>query len=132
MVVDSSISDDDRLWPGDKVSRVNGCLIGFAGDYEEGQQFLTWFEEGCDPKKKPKFKETDALVLSDKGLFFYPFQTLKPRKIRSGVFSMGTGGKAAICAYEALDKTDPAKAVRIVCKHDSGSRLPVRSYTLKG
>ncbi len=132
MVVDSSIADDDRIWPGSKVFRVKGSLIGFAGDYEEGQQFIAWAKKGYPADSKPKFKETDALVLNDKGLFFFPFQTLEPRKIEGGIYSIGTGGKAAICAYEALGKQDPAKAVRIVCKHDSGSRLPVRTYTLKG
>ena len=49
----------------------------------------------------------------------------------SGIEAIGSGGKAAICAYEALALTDPVHAVRIVCKHDAGSRAPVRVYRLK-
>ena len=130
MVVDSSITDDDRIWPGKKVFRIKGSLIGFAGDYEEGMQFLKWFKGGCLIEEKPRFKETDALVLCDKGLIFFTFQTLEPRKVDGGIYSIGTGGKAAICAYEALGFTDPTKAVRIVCKHDAGSRPPIRTYKL--
>jgi hypothetical protein len=32
MVSDSCVSDGDRRYPGRKVWRVNGALIGFAGD----------------------------------------------------------------------------------------------------
>ena len=55
---------------------------------------------------------------------------LQPTRLASGREAIGTGGKAAMCAYEALWFTDPRRAVSIVCKHDAASRTPVRVYRL--
>lgn len=127
MLADSSISDDDRVWLDRKVYRVKGCLIGFAGDYEEGRMFLDWIKGKRD---KPKCKELTALMLNHEGLFVFEGDHMEPRKVTRGIEAIGTGAKAVICAYEALGFSDPRKALRIVCKHDAGSRPPIRTYTL--
>jgi len=128
MVSDSGISDDDRVWLGKKVHRVKGVLLGFAGDYEEGLNFLTWWKAG-KADKFPKFGDSTALILDSGGLTLYEHSE-NGRRVTSGIEAIGTGGKAAICAYEALGFTDPVQAVKIVCKHDAGSRSPVRTYKL--
>lgn len=125
MVSDSSISDDDRVWSGRKVVRYKGALYGFAGDTDEAVQFMAWIKGG----KLPHFSHSDCLVLSDKGLTHYNHGTT-PQAVKGGVEAIGSGAKAAMCAYEALAFTDPVRAVRIVCRHDSGSRVPVRVYRL--
>lgn len=126
IISDSSISDDDRVWSGRKVFRYCGALYGFAGDTDEAVEFMAWIKGG----KLPKFSHSDCLVLSDAGLTHYNHGT-PAQAVGSGIEAIGSGAKAAMCAYEALAFTDPVRAVRITCKHDSGSRTPVRTYRLK-
>jgi len=127
MVADSSISDGDRVWQGKKVYRHKGALIGLAGDVNEGEEFLNWFKKKTT--KPPKFANSQALVLSATGLICYNISCVG-EKIPSGIEAIGSGAKAAMCAYEALAWTDPVQAVKIVCRHDAGSRPPVRVYRL--
>lgn len=128
MVADSSISDGDRVWAGRKVHRCRGALIGLAGDVNEGELFMKWWRSGA-VDKPPKFTHSQALVLTDSGLLSYNVSCIG-EKIARGIEAIGSGAKAAICAYEALAWTDPKLAVKIVCRHDSGSRGPVRVYKL--
>lgn len=125
MVSDSSATDDDRVWSERKVFRHKGALYGFAGNVDERLLFMEWIK-GDGPA--PAFTGS-CLMLSDGGLFLYDSTTM-PQKVPRGIEAIGTGAKAAMCAYEALGHSDPAKAVKIVCKHDSGSRGPVRVYRL--
>lgn len=126
MVADSNVTDADRVWTGRKVWRIGDALIGLSGDVSEAVKFLQWWK-GKGPF--PTMNESHALVLSPKGLEFYDV-TMTPTKIVSGREAIGGGAKAAMCAFEALGWTDPKRAVQIVCKHDAGSRGPVRVYRL--
>lgn len=128
MVSDSSISDGDRVWLGKKVYRYRGHLLGFAGDVNEVEGFLKWWKAG-GTDKPPKFTGSQCLILSASGLWSYNVSTT-PERIVSGIEAIGSGAKAAMCAYEALGFDDPQRAVSIVCKHDAGSRGPVRVYRL--
>ena len=127
MVSDSNFTDDDRVWLGRKVFRVKGNLVGVAGSVKEWSRVLDWMRKGG---KEPAFGNCSLLVLSDKGLHLYT--SPKPEKIESGIDAIGTGAKATMCAYEALGFVNPRRAVSIVCKHDAGSRSPVRVYRLRG
>jgi ATP-dependent protease HslVU (ClpYQ) peptidase subunit len=73
--------------------------------------------------------EGSALVLDKKSLTVYSYG-VSGELISSGVEAIGSGGKSAMCAYDALGRQNPSKAVRIVCKHDSGSCCPIRVYKL--
>lgn len=126
MVADSSFSDDDRVWVGRKVFRIKGALVGVAGDVEHWSRVLEWLKKGGDP---PRFGSASVLILSPSGLTVYSGSPTAER-IRSGREAIGTGAKAAMCAYEAMWFSDPRRAVQIVCKHDAGSRTPVRVYRL--
>ncbi len=128
MVSDSSVSDGDRVWLGRKVYRSKGCLIGFAGDVNEAEEFLSWWKKGATDKP-PKFTGSQCLILSASGLVSYNVSTT-PERITRGIEAIGSGAKAAMCAYEALNFEDPQRAIAIVCKHDAGSRAPVRTYRL--
>ena len=127
MISDSSATNDDRVWSERKVFRYKSALYGFAGNVDERIEFMDWIRGEDDGLKN---FTGSCLMLSEAGLFLYE-GTLMPQKIDRGIEAIGTGAKAAMCAYEALAFTDPVRAVRIVCKHDSGSRTPVRTYRLK-
>jgi ATP-dependent protease HslVU (ClpYQ) peptidase subunit len=129
MVSDSCVSDGDRRYPGRKVWRVHGALIGFAGDEADSFRFLDWYRRGMAGKLN--FGESSALILSERGLESFDANYARPVPITSGRGAIGTGAKAAMCAWEALGWQDPQKAVRIVCKHDACSLGPVRVYRLR-
>ena len=128
MLSDSSISDGDRVWVGRKVIRYKGSLFGFAGDCDEAVQFMDWWKAG-QTGKLPHFRNSCCLILSPSGLTHFD-HGLTAQKIPSGVETIGTGAKAAIAAFEALEYTNPRRAVALACKHDAGSRAPVRVYSL--
>lgn len=128
MVADSNVSDEDRVWAGKKVFRIKGALIGMSGAGAESKAFLDWYRSGF--VGSVKFGGSSALILCKVGLFHYDSNYVKPVRVPSGREAIGTGGKAAMCAYEALWFTDPRRAVSIVCKHDASSRAPVRVYRL--
>jgi len=126
MVADSSVSDGDRVWSERKVFRIKGALIGLAGEDGDCGRFLQWVKDGLPGK--PRFGETAALILTPGQLLFFDGNYVEPVKVKSGREAIGSGGKSAMCAYEALGWTDPRRAVRIVCRHDAASRAPVRVY----
>ena len=129
MVADTAASDGDRQWPGArKVWRVRGALLGFAGPYEEIEAFLAWWRDGAQGHG-PKFAGGYALVMSSAGLVLFAGST-SPMAVESGRDAIGTGGKGAMCAYDALGWTNPRLAVQIACRYDASSRAPVRSYRL--
>lgn len=128
MVSDSNVTDDDRQWSGRKVWRIKGALVATAGDAEEGRKFLAWYRAGGTGKTG--WKGMYALILTPGKLLYVGDECTLPETIRSGREAIGTGAKAAMCAYEALGWQDPKRAVQIVCRHDAGSRTPVRVYRL--
>jgi hypothetical protein len=130
MAADTAASDGDRQWPNHrKVWRVRGALIGFCGHCEQAEEFSAWYRDGA-LGDGPPFKASSALVMTHEGLYLYAGST-KPMRVLSGRDAIGTGGKAALCAYDALQWQEIRKAVQIACRYDAGSRPPVRLYTLK-
>jgi hypothetical protein len=129
MVSDSNVSDGDRSWCDKKVFRHKGAILGFAGTVDYRIAFMAWWKSDR-ASLPPIAPEGSVLVLDHKALTVYSYG-VTGEVISSGIEAIGSGAKAAMCAYDALSHTNPAKAVRIVCKHDSGSCGPVRVYRLK-
>lgn len=69
-------------------------------------------------------------MLADDGLRHFVANDA-PIHVQSGREAIGSGAMAALAVHEALDFADPARAVRVVCRHDAGSRGPVRVYHLR-
>lgn len=130
MVSDSNVTDGDRAWSRPKVFRIRGTLVGLAGETSNFEPFLKWYRGGMDGPADFQF-ESSVLVLTPKGLFNLECDGVALERIHSGIEAIGSGGYGAICAYEAMRFQDPVKAVRIACKHDAGSRAPIRTYRLK-
>jgi hypothetical protein len=128
MVSDSNLSDGERVSRTRKVWRVRDELIGCAGTFHEIEAFVAWYRGGM--QDKPRFPSVSALVLTQQGLLHFA-GTDMPIHVQNGREAVGTGAMAAMAVFEALKFTDPRKAVQIVCKHDAGSRGPVRVYRLK-
>lgn len=126
MVADSMISDGDRRWPGRKVFRRAGAVIGFAGHEPEFAHFLDWYARGMTGRIA--FSQSAALILKPGRLEFFDANYASPVPVRGGRLAIGTGGKTAMAAYEALGWYDPKRAVTIACRHDASSSAPVRVY----
>lgn len=132
MCSDTAESDGDRVWKSRKVFRIRDALIGAAGMSIEINHFFEWFRRNDGTMPKFKRETLTVLVLDQRGLFIFDAACpTGPMRVPSGRSAIGTGGAAAMSAYEGLAWTDPAKAVRIACKHDANSRTPVRSYHLR-
>jgi ATP-dependent protease HslVU (ClpYQ) peptidase subunit len=129
MVADSNICDDDRRYPGKKVWRIKGVLIGFAGEEADHLRFLEWYRGGMEGRIQ--FGASKALILSPGKLELFDSNYERPVLIPKGRDAIGTGAKAAMCAWEALGWKNPKRAVQIVCRHDVGSLGPVRVYRLR-
>jgi hypothetical protein len=78
-----------------------------------------------------QFGASKALILSPGKLELFDSNYERPVLIPKGRDAIGTGAKAAMCAWEAMGWKDPKRAVQIVCKHDVGSLGPVRVYRLR-
>lgn len=130
MVADSNIDDGDRQWSVRKVIRSRGALVGCAGTVSEYNYFLDWWKSGADVTPVFSMSDSSALVLDGSGLYIFDHSTIELTKVVGGREAIGTGSVAAISAYEALNWTNPRRAVSIACKHDSKSRAPVRVYKL--
>lgn len=131
MVADSMLADDDRAWNIRKINRIRGALVGCSGEMDKWSHFLAWWKAGAEAEPAFDFSGCSALVLSATGLYIFDDSTIALTKVDGGREAIGSGGKGAICAYEALGWQDPRKAVRIAVKHDAKSRGPVRVFTLK-
>ncbi len=130
MVSDSNMTDGDRAWSTRKVHRINGWLIGCSGIVAQFGPFLEWVRKDMRVPPEFDFDESTALFMEESGLYLFDVNTDGLTKVPGGIEAIGSGGMGAICAYEAMTKKDPRKAVRIACKHDAGSRGPVRAYRL--
>lgn len=131
MVADTHVTDGTRKWTQRKVFRIRGMLVGAAGD---SRVYLRLFEalRNREPLTKEMWAgndDTDLLILSDEGLFHCASGPDRER-IKSGREAIGTGGVAAMAAYEALGWADPKRAVALAAKYDSNSGAPVRVYKL--
>lgn len=128
MVADSQVSDGDQKWPVRKIERIGDALVATAGDASEGERFYDWMRKGRRGKKPVVSESFSALVLNDKGLFFWD-SGLYPQPLQRGFHAIGSGGKAATAAWLAGATIE--RAVSIVCEIDAGSSLPVQIVRLK-
>ena len=129
MAADSKVTDGGVSYNTDKIFEINGSLVGVAGDVSYTNQWMEWFAAGCpDGAGSLGKKSFCALVLSPKGLFYYP-DRCKPDTILNDFYGIGAGAMAAATAMH-LGKT-PTEAVEIACvvnATDSGP--PVKTLEL--
>jgi hypothetical protein len=129
MACDSMTSTSDSWWPSTKVWRVEGALIGGAGEVASIRQFVTWYKDG---QRLPRPKISDsfcALVLCKEGLFYWA-SNLNPEPIERGFHAIGSGGGPALGAL--LAGANVKRAVEIACEVDTASGGEVILHKLKG
>lgn len=123
MCADSMVSTGDTWWPCNKITEINDCLVGCAGEADQGKKFLKWFAD--QSQSKPKLTDAFcALVLTRTELHYY-CSTLIPETIERGFHAVGTGGPIALGAMLAgkdltrgfIDQHLSPSAVTVVNTH---------------
>lgn len=99
----------------DKIRKVNGHLIGGAGDPDDIALFMSWFENptGKPPKLSNRF---EAVVVNPAGNIYYYTRRLVPQQIHDKFYAIGSGFHLAIGAMEY--GASPMDALKIACKRD--------------
>lgn len=127
MCADSMVSTGDTWWPCNKITEINDCLVGCAGEADQGKKFLKWFAD--QSQSKPKLTDAFcALVLTKTELHYY-CSTLIPETIERGFHAVGSGGPIALGAM--LAGKDLTTAVRIASQVDTFTREPIHYVILK-
>ncbi len=125
MVGDSQYTNGyDTASKGFKVFKINNDIIGLTGDRDSGQLFLEWYKSGIN-NEKPDIQDFAALILTPEGIFEV-FNKLIIHKVEAPFAAIGTGSQIALGSL-ASGKS-PREAVRIACKYDIYSSLPVVYY----
>jgi len=137
MVADTRVSYDGFSYPALKIIKINGMLVGAAGDGGDCTRFLEWGKKGFKEKDEPKWKAPPpnensiiGLILKEDGIYIWLYGNPEPEKVEADFFAIGSGGRAARAA--ALMGADIMAAVEIACQVDNvNSGLPLVSLKLK-
>jgi 20S proteasome alpha/beta subunit len=127
MVSDSRCTSEGIWFPMTKVHRLDGSLLGIAGNVKEGHAWLKWYTNG---KKgaRPKLEAFAALILRKGQLFDVSPDGLE-MLVERGYHAIGSGGPVALGAFMA--GADPKRAVEIACTVDAHSGGDVIVHPLK-
>lgn len=117
-----------------KIFRINGCLVGYAGDASFGEQVLAWFKAGEKAEDFPhqqrdKDDWAGLLVIRPDGKIQKYERTPYPITFEDEVFAFGCGRDFAIAAMYC-GKT-AKEAVEIACILDNGCGNGVTVLTLE-
>lgn len=127
MVSDSRASDSTTWFPMTKVHRIDGELIGCAGDLKDIATWLKWMRAG---KKgvAPKVANFEGLLLRSDGVYEVTSDG-HVQIIERGFHAVGSGGHAAMAAL--ILGHDIKEAVETACMVDAQSGGDIRVYHLK-
>ena len=128
MAADSQFTHQNLITKGDKIFQVGDDIIGYAGDVEAGVAFIEWKKGGEKPVELDE--DFEAIVLSKSGKITWYGPKLLPIVIKEKFTALGSGSHLAIGAM--YRGASPEEAVKIACKVDTGSCLPVNVFNIKG
>ena len=125
MAADSRLTDGDTNANARKLWKVNGHLIGVAGDYPAAVAFVNWYKSKTKPNV-PDMKNLNVMVLTPTGKILHYDHSLHPYEVTDNFSAIGSGAQAALGAMHAGAR--PRDAVRIASKIDrnTGGRIHVR------
>lgn len=112
MAADKQVSDGGLRSSTTKILKVNGDLIGAAGNLRDLHRFAQWYQ---NPDKELDMDETDVLVLRKDGqLFHYDNGVAVP--VEEDFYAIGTGAYAAMAALHL--GYSPKEAIKVAHKVD--------------
>jgi ATP-dependent protease HslVU (ClpYQ) peptidase subunit len=130
MAADTRVTFGDSSYPAEKIFRVDGAIIGCAGDSEAAFIFCDWYPKRAqEPFKLPADLRDGfiALVLTIDGLFVYGGRG-KREPVLDEVMAVGCGSALALAAFDtmrALNKAlDPQLAVHVAALRNGTTSGP--------
>lgn len=116
-----------------KIFKINGCLLGYAGDPSFGNQMVAWFADGEKPESFPQQQRDKddwiglLVIRPDKTIHKYE-RAPHPIEFEDEHFAFGCGRDFALAALHC-GKT-AREAVEIACLFDNGCGNGVDTLTL--
>lgn len=104
-----------------KIRRIDGNLVGAAGDWSAILAMYHWFEKGADKTKIPDCQKdkdrwvTLLVIKPNKKIYKYE-QDCFPYEVEEEKVAIGSGRDFALAAMEM--GADAMKAVHVACKFD--------------
>lgn len=127
MAADSQFTHQNLITRGDKIFKLGDDIIGYCGDVESGTSFIDWKKGGEKPAELEE--DFEAFVLSKSGQITWYGSKMIALPIKEKFTAIGSGSHLAIGAmYAGLS---PEEAVKIACKVDTFSCLPVKVFDIK-
>jgi len=116
-----------------KIMRVNGCLLGAAGEQSFAQALFAWWSNGAKPSEWPahaadKDDWVGLMVVRPNRIIERYERTPHPLPVLDKTFAIGSGRDFALAAMYL--GCDAARAVRIASKFDMASGNGVDTLTL--
>lgn len=105
-----------------KVFRVGGDVLGFAGSQTEGMRFVEWYANKSGDA--PALDSAEVIILKHNGCIEYWDSSLTPTRVKKKFTAIGSGASCALGAMHA--GATPEQAVKIACKVDTSTGGPVK------
>lgn len=120
MAGDRKCVDGDLYFPTTKIFKLGGDLVGAAGDAEDTEKFLAWYDKQRGKPPKITGEEFVALTLTKKGIFRYEQQCVA-FKVGRDFDAIGSGALGALIAMQ--DGADPKTAIEKVSAFENNTSL---------
>ena len=128
MAADKRISGGP-IFASTKIFKVNGSLIGVAGNMEQALRFVEWRKT---PEQKPQFNEQvgfEALELRPDGLLVWWGSEMVGIAIEDDYYAIGSGAALALGAM-AMGAT-PKQAIQVAARWDVATGNEIQVMSLK-
>lgn len=129
MAADKRISGA-AIFKSQKIFRVNGSLIGFAGNVEQALRFIEWRRS---PEQRPQFSDGpsfEALELTPDGALIWWGAEMVGVEVQDEYYAIGSGAQIALGAM-AMGAT-LKEAIQIAARWDTATGKEVQTMNLKG
>lgn len=116
-----------------KIFKINGCLVGYSGNADQGEQMVEWFRNGekqdeFHPSQRDKDDWAGLLVIRPDGKIHKYERTPYPISFEDKLFTLGCGRDFALAAMYC-GKT-ASEAVELTCLLDNGCGNGIDVLTL--
>lgn len=112
-----------------KIHRVGGGLVGFAGSIAYGLAIVEWLKDGADDEQYPKEKDGTVIIVDSHGrISALEAESKTVCRIRDKFVAIGSGSAVALGAMAA--GATAYEAVKIASRFDAYTRGPIKAYQI--
>jgi len=125
MASDSQLSGDYRA-SAKKVWKVDGNIVGIAGQYAPCVQFVRWLKGELE--EEPDMDNVDAMVVTKDGRILHYNGTIDPFEVDDEFSAIGSGAQAALAAMHLGAGLE--RAIEVASLVDVGTGGKVQLHTI--